>query len=400
MPRAAPPGTRPRAYQKGPHLWHRGSVWWIRDGRSAWTTGERDRLAAERVLGEYLAGRRDRGAAREAPREATLVSIVDAYLSAPWGWRPRTKASCAQRTLQWLVWCSGRGIALPSQTRGEDAQGWIAEQLAGGKKHATINRSLVIVRRMMRWASHPDRGFCVASPWERLEQLREDRRAAAPIIPSPREVSAVITWLDAHGHERPPVRRGRSAQVGPRRRVDRAHDPRPEARLGVLYVALSLATGARISEIAGLTVEQLHPGCWIVPPSKGHAERRVPLPGPTERAARELAGLLGTAKARNGKKVAITEHWALELLAHGCAGAGVEAFQPHDLRRTFATECRRADLAVTVIRDLMGHKDTQTTERYFGSYREDMHVVVPVPSALHALMQDGDAPAKVVPLRR
>ncbi len=55
-------------------------------------------------------------------------------------------------------------------------------------------------------------------------------------------------------------------------------------------------------------------------------------------------------------------------------------------------------MPITVIRDLMGHKDTWTTERYFGRYREDAAVKAPMPDALRDLV--AITSASVLPIRR
>jgi site-specific recombinase XerD len=36
----------------------------------------------------------------------------------------------------------------------------------------------------------------------------------------------------------------------------------------------------------------------------------------------------------------------------------------HSLRHSFATQCARAGVPVMVLRDLLGHEDVQTTQRY------------------------------------
>lgn len=264
--------------------------------------------------------------------------------------------------------------------------------------HPTINRDLGVIRRMLRWAAHPDRGFCVETPFARLPQLKEDRRERAPLVPSPREVGAVCAVISLRGHERPPVVRGKKQKARARTRPDRNVDVRAEARMAALYVACSLATGVRISELAGLEAEQLHPGAWIVPPGKGHAERTLPLSPESERAMRQLLSILETVKSRNGRPLKITERWALDLLRWACAAADVPQFKPHDLRRTFATECRRAGLPLPLVRDLMGHKSATTTEGYVGRYREDAAAMIPVPAALRDLVTD--APDNVVDIRR
>jgi integrase len=397
--------NRPRRYTQGPHVFERNGRWWAylpprepgqQPVRCSLSTT--DRREAERKLGELLAGRRDPGGAEGPAREASLADVVRQYLNAPHGWTKRSEESIEARATAWLNWCAARNITHASQIAGADARQWVADRLAAPCSHATVNRDLGVVRRLLRWGAHQDRGLCVETPFARLPQLREDRRERAPLVPSPREVGAVVTVIALRGHERPPVARGRKQPARPRTRPDRTIDIRAEARMAALYVACSLGTGVRISELMGLELDQLHAGAWIVPPGKGHAERTIPLSPESERALHELVGLLSTVKSRNGRPLKITERWALDLLAWACPAAGIERFCPHDLRRTFATECRRAGLPITVIRDLMGHKSTTTTEGYIGRYREDAAAVVPVPAALRDLVTD--APANVVPMRR
>lgn len=396
---------RPRRYTSGPHVFERSGRWWaylppqsLGEKPVRRSLGTTDRRAAERALAELVAGRRDPGtSASEAAREAALADIVEKYLDAPHGWTARSESSIEARITAWLDWCSNHGITHPSQIKGDDAQRWVSDRLGAPTKHATINRDLGVVQRCLRWAAHPDRGLCADTPFARLTPLREDRRERAPLIPSPAEVQLVVRTIEARYGERPTVRRGDKKPSHTRRRVDK-YDISHEARLAALYVACSLATGARISELIGVDPAQVHGETWIVPPGKGHAERALPIGEEGARALFELAEIVRTKKARNGRPMRISERWALDLLGWACGVAKVPAFKPHDLRRTFATECRRSGLPITVVRDLMGHKDTSTTERYLGRYREDASAKVPVPAALRDLVSP--RAANVVPMRR
>lgn len=397
---------RPRRYTIGPHVFERDGRWWaylppnaVGERPVRRSLGTTDRRAAERALAELVTGRRDPGSkASDAAREASLADLVEKYLDAPHGWTARSEGSIEARVTAWLDWCARHGITHASQIKGDDAQRWVADRLAAPTKHATINRDLGVIQRCLRWAAHPDRGLCAETPFARLTPLREDRRERAPLIPSPAEVQRVVQAIEARYGERPTVRRGPTKPSKVRTRVDR-YDPGPEARLAALYVACSLATGARISELIALEARQVHGGeTWIVPPGKGHAERSLPVGVEGARALVELAAIVRATKARNGRPLRISERWALDLLGWACGAAGVARFRPHDLRRTFATECRRSGLPITIVRDLMGHKDTQTTERYLGRYREDAEARVPVPAALRDLVSP--RAANVVPLRR
>lgn len=403
MPTNRSKRPRTRRYTAGPHVFERSGRWWAYLPPSApgqppvrCTLGTTDRREAERKLGELLAGRRDPGGDQGPAREASLADVIRQYLTAPHGWTRRSEESIDARATAWFDWCAAHKITHASQITGADARQWVTDRLGVPCSHATINRDLGVVRRLLRWGAHADRGLCVETPFARLPQLREDRRERAPLVPSPRDVGAVVQVIVLQGHLRPPVARGKKQPARARTRPDRNVDTRGESRMAALYVASTLATGVRISELMGLTLEQLHPGAWIVPPGKGHAERTLPLSPESERALHELVQLLATVKSRNGRPLKITERWALDLLRWACTAAGVAQFKPHDLRRTFATECRRAGLPLPLVRDLMGHKSTTTTEGYIGRYREDAAAQVPVPSALRDLVMD--APANVLPM--
>ena len=397
------PADRSRGYTRGPHIKAR------KDGRlyvyfpaterggkpRKVDLGTRDWREAEQKFAELLGGRRSAG--KGPPREETIDRIAEAYLTAPHGWKKRTDESSSARVWSWALWCEARKITLPSQLTGEDARAWVKSILDRGNTNATANRDMIVVRKMLRWASHQDRALCGETPFHRLELLPEDRRKKAPIVPSPAEVARVVAVIDGRGHTRPVVVRGKKQPPRERTRADVKFDASAEARLGACWVATTLATGARISETRTITEAQVHPGGWVVPPSKGRAERVVPFGDDVERVVREFARMLGAVKSRNGRPVSINDRWAIDLLAWACAEAEVPVFKPHDLRRTFATECRREGIPITTIRDLMGHADTSTTERYIGRYRQDASVQVPTPRALSELLAPSSA--VVLPFR-
>lgn len=52
------------------------------------------------------------------------------------------------------------------------------------------------------------------------------------------------------------------------------------------------------------------------------------------------------------------------IVRHYSEAAGLGRAAPHDLRRTFATELRRAGVDLELIRDLLGHESLETTQRY------------------------------------
>ena len=63
--------------------------------------------------------------------------------------------------------------------------------------------------------------------------------------------------------------------------------------------------------------------------------------------------------------------WAVwDIVQRSAKQIGVDRFGAHDLRRTCAKLCRKADGDLEQIKFLLGHSSIQTTERYLGSEQE------------------------------
>lgn len=69
----------------------------------------------------------------------------------------------------------------------------------------------------------------------------------------------------------------------------------------------------------------------------------------------------------------ISGHAVYRILMRRAASAGVAAFTPHDLRRTFATNMFQAGADVNIVCKAMGHSSIATTQRY--DKRTDAEVV-------------------------
>ncbi len=145
---------------------------------------------------------------------------------------------------------------------------------------------------------------------------------------------------------------------------------RERAILELLY-----ATGIRVSELTGLTLENINLDiAYVRVFGKGRKERVVPV-GQTalEAVAAYLADLrpkLATAKSRNalflsrtGRPLDRTNVWRMVDKYARLAGLA-DGTSPHTLRHSFATHLLEGGADLRVVQELLGHADVSTTQIY------------------------------------
>jgi len=152
---------------------------------------------------------------------------------------------------------------------------------------------------------------------------------------------------------------------------DEALGRRDEAMLELLY-----ATGMRVSELAGLTVERVdlkHRRLRVT--GKGNKERQLLFGAP---AATALRGYLATARpvlaARgSGGRAVFLNAQGAPLSARGArlvierwveAVGAPSRTSPHTLRHSFATHLLEGGADLRVVQELLGHANLQTTQIY------------------------------------
>lgn len=151
---------------------------------------------------------------------------------------------------------------------------------------------------------------------------------------------------------------------------------RDAALLELLY-----GTGARVSEVCALDVDDIRPvlddpdlGLRLI--GKGDKERIVPLgsyaakavdawlirgrPAWTEIGNGEHALLLNT----RGRRLSRQSAWAVIRRAGEAAGLDVEHLSPHSLRHSYATHLLDGGADVRVVQELLGHSSVTTTQIY------------------------------------
>lgn len=151
---------------------------------------------------------------------------------------------------------------------------------------------------------------------------------------------------------------------------------RDAALLELLY-----GTGARVSEVCALDVDNIRPvlddpdlGLRLI--GKGDKERIVPLgsyaakavdawlirgrPAWAEIGNGEHALLLNT----RGRRLSRQSAWAVIRRAGEAAGLDVEHLSPHSLRHSYATHLLDGGADVRVVQELLGHSSVTTTQIY------------------------------------
>jgi integrase/recombinase XerD len=145
---------------------------------------------------------------------------------------------------------------------------------------------------------------------------------------------------------------------------------RDKALLELLY-----ATGARVSEVVGLNVDDVIEDDVVRVRGKGDKQRIVPV-GSYARAAldaylvraRPILSSRGTATPAlflgvRGQRVSRQNAWLIIRSAARRAGLEMEV-SPHTLRHSFATHLLAGGADVRVVQELLGHSSVATTQIY------------------------------------
>ena len=302
------------------------------------------------------------------PGLAAAVSRYLDHLSVERGLSDHTLQAYRRDLARYQAVMAARGRATITEVTTGDVAGFLAGLREGGEEHAPLAassaaRAVAAVRGLHAFAAAEGMaGADVAS------QVR-------PPAP-PRRLPRAIGVAEV---ERLIVAAGAGDEPG---------DPRPvrdRALLELLY-----GTGARISEVVGLDVDDLGiadradgPGGPDGPPAtlrlsgKGGKQRIVPvgryareaLDAYLVRARPTLAA--GSRRARpspavflNARGGRLTRQGAWGILKAAAERAGLAGVSPHTLRHSFATHLLDGGADVRVVQELLGHASVTTTQVY------------------------------------
>lgn len=145
---------------------------------------------------------------------------------------------------------------------------------------------------------------------------------------------------------------------------------RDRALLELLY-----ATGARVSEVVNLDLDDLIDPTLVRLFGKGSKERIVPVGGYAQRAlqaylVRIRPGLVSLGKGTpalflNQRGGRLSRQSAWQIISDAASAADLQGeISPHTLRHSFATHLLEGGADVRVVQELLGHSSVATTQIY------------------------------------
>lgn len=269
------------------------------------------------------------------------------YLSLERGRSANTLRAYRQDLSLYFEYLSERGIAEPSAISSADIDGFTTG-LHGVSR--TVARRLSAVRSFH--AFMVEDGVVTVDPSHSLHGPQQPDR-----LPKALGVHRVTVLLDSVGGDDPVSLRDR-------------------ALLEVLY-----ATGARVSEVTGLAIDDVFsgdggPAEMLRVIGKGNRERIVPV-GSFARSALEAyvvrARPLMIARARKStpalflgvRGAPLTRQHVGLIVKDRASKAGItEEVSPHTLRHSCATHLIAGGADIRVVQELLGHQSVQTTQIY------------------------------------
>ena len=226
---------------------------------------------------------------------------------------------------------------------------WLATQQVRGGARTTLSRRATSIRLFTKWAAK--RGYLATDVGATLASPKPHRT-----LPGVLTQGDAVTALDSMAT--------RAAEFDT-----------PTSIRDVAIVELLYATGARVSEVCGLDLEDLdfHRNTIRVL-GKGNKERMIPMGAPAVKALNTYINdarpqLLNDKSARavflgaRGKRI---DQRAVRTIVYEALAAleGVERMGPHALRHSAATHLLEGGADLRTVQEILGHSSLATTQIY------------------------------------
>lgn len=226
---------------------------------------------------------------------------------------------------------------------------WLANLQVKGGARTTLSRRAVSVRLFTKWATK--KGFLAKDVGENLATPKGHRT-----LPDVLNVADASTAMDALA-------------------TRAAEEETPASIRDLAMVEILYASGARVSELCGLDLEDIdYERRTIRVLGKGNKERTIPIGAPAVRALEswlkvgrpsmasdksDRAIFLGTRGKRIDQRTVRTVVYnALQALE------GVERMGPHALRHSAATHLLEGGADLRTVQEILGHASLATTQIY------------------------------------
>ncbi len=285
-----------------------------------------------------------------------LPRAVDAYLrhsSLERGLSEHTVAAYRRDLAGYVEWLAGHGVDDTDEVTDALVSEFAAERASAQPPPAasSLARLQSSVRGLHRFLARE--GIADDDPSGRLRPPKAARR-----LPKALTIDQVSQLIDASGPAPEDAAPGELAGI------------RDRALLELLY-----ATGARVSEIVQLDVDDLAHGDVLRVRGKGSKERIVPVGSFARRAVEAYLTRVRPELARRGpatprvflgmRGAPLSRQSAWLVLQQAAERAGLTAHvSPHTLRHSFATHLLQGGADVRVVQELLGHASVSTTQIY------------------------------------
>ena len=290
-----------------------------------------------------IRSRRD-ALSKAPPAFAGEIDAFISFLDLERGLSPHTQVNYQRDLDQCAGFLTKRGAAGWSSVKGGEAAAWIHSLSGDRRAVATLARKLTALRVFAR---HLVR-----------EKVRADDFTALLVAPKlTRRIPGTLSAAE--------VARLLAAPAG-----GDALALRDRAILELFY-----SSGLRVSELAGLTIQQLDlEGGFLRVFGKGSKERVVPVGG---RAREALAAWLTAGRPRfvkkatgsqlflNNRGTALSRVMLWMIVKKYAKRAGIaKSVKPHLLRHSFATHLLGGGADLRAIQEMLGHANIATTQIY------------------------------------
>jgi tyrosine recombinase XerC len=269
-----------------------------------------------------------------------MVERFLSYLERQRNFSPHTVRSYRNDLTQFTAFAESRGVDRPQKVTHILLRGFLAELTGSGRERSTVGRKVSAVRSFFKFLLQE--GVISRNPAEGLRGLRRTKK-----LPGFLDETQTEELVTAPTESEPQGLRDR-------------------AILELLY-----STGLRVSEVAGLTVEDVDLDTeMVLARGKGKKERLVPMGVKAALAVRKYLRSRGQSakKAkplflnRFGKR--LTQRSIRRVVDKYARAKGLPHVSPHTLRHSFATHMLDRGADLRAVQELLGHSSLSTTQVY------------------------------------